>query len=367
MNYSKKSNLFLTLLLSCAIMLVLGIGISAYLSRNINKILAGSEDKRNTPLSNINELKWKQKYKIFYRTDTGIYSILSDGTNKSIVYPESYTFLVLDTYQRILVRTKNIIFLIDENGQNQEQFFTGPADKIITDWRISPDESKVAIELSPDINNPNNRQPDEIYIINLKNKENRLLNVQTELEGYKHLNKFLWSKNSQSMYIDTTTFITPNEGVKRYFSYNLPNDSVTKIGEEAYQSSEFAMKRLENYVVGSAAVNTRRDGVYTKYYYSRNNSDGSKNIQINNDGSIMVNNEPIMFWLYNGSKSLSTCHYPGWLPDNNHIVIECNILRVIELDSKKVAILDKDGHDAQWFGQRYEELYNLPVATPKQP
>jgi len=338
------------------------LGIVGFVYVNINQFfLGGSEDSRSTPTTNLSQLRWGNgSYKIYYRTQEGLHSIMTDGTNKKIIYSKPVDYLLLDKTRKILVRERGSLSLLDENGQNVKNVFQGPANKWIQDWRLSPDETKVALQITDDNKwkDPKNLITDDIYVVNLQTGQSRQLNIQTELENYRFLDKILWSADSTKVYLDTTKYLTENDGRALYFSYEPLTDKVVKIGDEKSSLSEQEMRGLSNFITNSPAVLTRRDGVTRTYYYSRTSPDGIKTIEVDYEGNIKVNNQNILFWSYDALKGPEHCRYPGWLPDNNHLTIECFGLRIIEVDSKKVAILDDKGHDAQWYGQKFEELYN---------
>ena len=84
--------------------------------------------------------------------------------------------------------------------------------------------------------------------------------------------------------------------------------------------------------------------------------DSKKKITIENNGDVLVNNEKVFHYIYNSGKGIDTCKYPGWLTDSNHFIIQCGgEIRIVETDTKKVAVIDNGG-SAQWFGQSFEEF-----------
>lgn len=355
-NEKGLSSLIIIGIIALTVLVVTG-GMLFTLSRSFR----GSEDSRSTPTTNLSNLRWTNgPYKIYYRTEEGLYSILTDGSNKQTIYSKPVDYLLLDISRKILIRERNSLSLTEDNGQNVRNVFQGPANKWIQDWRISPDETKIAMQLTADNKwkDPKNLITDDIYIVNLQTGQSRQLNNLTELENYKFLDKMLWSSDSTKLYLDTTKYLTENDGRALYFAYDAVSDKLEKIGEEKSSLSEQEMKGLESFIKTSPAVHTRRDGVTRTYYYSRTSPDGTKTIDLDYDGNIKVNNENILFWSYDALKGPEHCRYPGWLPDNNHLTIECFGLRIIEVDTKKLAILDSKGHDAQWFGQKFAELYN---------
>lgn len=321
----------------------------------------GSENSRSTLPINLSEVKWSNgPYKIYYRTQEGLYSIMTDGTNRQVIYTKPVDYLLLDKTRQILVRERNSLSLLDEEGQKVINVFQGPANKWIQGWRISPDETKVVMQLTDDNKwkDSKNLITDDIYVVNLVTGQSRQLNNLTELENHKLLDKMLWSLDSTKVYLHTTKYLTENDGRALYFAYDVSGDKVEKIGEEKSSLRIQDMQGLEGFIKTSPAVHTRRDGVTRTYYYTRTSPDGTKTIEVDYEGNIKINNQNILFWSYDALKGPEHCRYPGWLPDNNHLTIECFGLRIIQVDTKKVAILDSKGHDAQWFGQKFAELYN---------
>lgn len=329
---------------------------------NLNQFfLGGREDSRNTLATKLSDLRRNNGlYKIYYRTEKGLYSILTDGSDKQVIYSKPVDYLLLDKLRKILVRERGSLSLLDETGQNVQNVFHGPTNKWIQDWRLSPDETKVVLQITDDNKwkDPKNLITDDINVVNLQTGQSRPLNNLTELENYKFLDKMLWSLDSTKVYLHTTKYLTENDERALYFAYDTINDKVEKVGEEKSSLTTQVMRGLESFIKTSPPVQTRRDGVTRTYYYSPTSPDGSKTIEVDYEGNIKVNNQNILFWSYDTLKGSEHCRYPGWLPDNNHLTIECFGLRIIEVDSKKFAILDSKGHDAQWFGQRFAELYN---------
>lgn len=310
----------------------------------------GKEHRNNTPVVDISQLTWESgPYRLYYRTEQGIFSVMSDGTDKEMIFPRYATHVLLDTSKQVLIEDDRSFFLLDKDGQNSRTVFEKPPDRNIGDWIESPDESKLAIRLTDKskVEDIVNRSPDKLAIVNLKTMKAVSVDA-ADLESAKDLHQISWSQDSALVYLAVTTFATTPGGREVYFSVDPTSGRVTKLGEEAAFLSEQEKQGLRHFVRTSPPVVSK--GSESGYEIdSATSPDGTQTVHIDFNGNINVNNQHIIFWSYDGFKGPEYCRFPRWLPDNNHIVIDCNGTRIIEVDSKRVAILDTEGYSAQWF------------------
>ena len=338
---------------------VLLVGLTAY--NFVKNSFYGSEDSRNTPTISLDQLSWPQgPYTIYYKDKSGLYSIKTDGTEKTLLYPAEYLkYMLLDNTGQILITSNNKIILLDDRGKNERVVYTIPSSKSVQQWNISPNEQKLVIQIVDDRKWENKEHwiADDFVVINLDENYTRYL-TPSELEDYKYFQNMNWSMDSNKVYFTLTKFDSPDNGRQLYYSYNTDSDNVTKIGEEKYSLKFSEMKSLASFTSSfpsSPPAKTRDHGLPDYYYYTLISPDGKKNITISS--TVKVNGEDIFFWLYNGFKGPENCRRAGWIADNNHFIIHCYGIRVVEVDTKKVAVL-AEGSDAQWFGQIFQEYFN---------
>ena len=313
------------------------------------------DDARNTPLSLLSEMQWVEgPYKIYYKNQKGLYSIMTDGSARQLLYPKDFSsFLLLDSTRQILVVEREKVVLLDEYGKELRQVFEVSKDKWIT-LKISPDEKQIMLHVSPDIDVEDVLE--EVYLVNLETGIEKRLS-QGESGDYTYIVRSnSWSEDSSYAYIETR-FKNDEELWAQYFAYNIAENSAEKIGKELlYKDAAYKQKGIDGFVSTSPPVLTRIDNVSRRYYYSRLSEDGSKSIEIDNQGNIKVNDQVIAFSLTNTTKGPEPCSHPGWFPDNNHLIVNCFDLRILESDTGKMAQLAKPGWKAQWFGQRYDAI-----------
>ena len=334
-----------------------------YISYNfIKNSFYGSEDSHNTSTISLEQLSWSHgPYTIYYKDKNGLYSIMTDGTEKALLYPAEYLkYMLLDNTGQILIASNNKIILLDDHGKNEKVAYTIPNGKSVHQWNISPDEQKLVIQLVDDQKWENKEHwiADDFVVISLDEDSTRYI-TPSELEDYNYFQNMNWSMDNNKVYFTLTRYDSSDNGRQLYYSYNTDSDKVTKIGDEKSSLKSSEMKGLISFtssIFSSPPVKTRDHGSPDYYYYTLISPDGKKNITINS--TVKVNGEDIFFWLYNGLKGPENCRRAGWLADNNHFIIHCYGIRVVEVDTKKVAVLT-EGNDAQWFGQIFQEYFNL--------
>ncbi|MBI2022400.1 hypothetical protein HYS97_00930 [Candidatus Daviesbacteria bacterium] len=314
------------------------------------------ENPNNTPPVDLSKINWsKGPFKIFFRTPVGLFSIKTDGKEKKMIFSGLSNYMLLDSSRKILLKTRGNILIADEEGKTQENIFTTEKNKYISSWRISPDEKKIAF-LVVDENkwkNPKNRIPDEAYILNLETRTFIQLDRQKDLLD-SEADGFKWINKSENIIVFTTKTYSENDVQTLYIIYELNSRESQLLGKQSSFLTVGETKPLSDFIGSLVAVETRISGGTNRYYYLRTSQDGTKRVTVENDGRIIVDGTQIMFWAMKNFKGFTeTCRHPGWLPDNEHLVIECSGLKVIEVGTKRNAKLI-DGYDAQWFDQRFE-------------
>lgn len=333
------------------IVLVVAITFASFgIYKFVNNFLTSdySEDTKNTKSAKLSEISWADSPKRIYYLSSfppkGLQTSLVTGEDKKTISQNASSFLVLDSLGKLLVNETNKIVTTDKYGGGFEKIFEAESGNWISEWKISPDEKKVVIVTSGEKENWMHKI---IYVINLVSKNIRIIDAKNELENYEYVERLNWSGNSNNLYIHTITYQSPNNGLAKYFSYNLDVDKVSKLGQE--KSSLDGKNMISNFTPQSPTT-TRDQNPYTREY-SQLSPTGDQKLEIDWLGNIIINGNPIVFQLFYDTNGANECLNRGWI-DNNHIVLMCHGIRVIEVNTKKIAILDKYGYDPQWFGQK---------------
>ncbi len=313
-----------------------------------NTLILGN-DPRNTPTVSIDQLSWSQgPFTISYKDVNGIYSIQTDGTEKKLLHSgKNLEFMLLDRSRKILIANNDdgSVLLLDEYGKNEEIIYVAPNGDPVSRWSISPDEQKLAIN--------------EIVVINLNTGLSKEI-VPSDYENYQFFDGAYWTADSNTIYFSMSRYDANDLNYEFYYSYTIDTDVVSKIGEDRDSTDKTWAnpKSLTNYLRSKnlpQLVYTRDDGRKDYHYYSLISPDRAKTIEIN--PWVKVNGDTIFYWILGGTAGPENCRRAGWLADNNHFIIHCNGVRVVEVDTKKVAVLT-DGDEAMWFGQVFEEYFN---------
>lgn len=320
---------------------------------------------KNSPNAQISNLDWSRgKYKIFYKNKQGLFSQMSDGTDKKLLFSNPLNdtisnYFIIDPGKRIVVFTNYAVVLIDEDGSNPKELLRQNGYDFFYYPRLSLDRQKIIFAQNPS-QIPNYAK---VYLIDLQTEQIQQLDNSNILFNPGKLNMFVdnlyWLKNNEAI-IRVIKYV-PSPTLSDIIKFN-PSTNKAEVISSFRHTNEILdsgkKKKLSTLVDSSQLVIPQPDS-YEQYIYesgTTSSPDGSKIFSLKDDDisqRFLINGVEIFKW-DRTHKCGWTFRNPRWLPDNQHLLVFSvpeQSLRIVEISTRKDAFLS-EGEDAKWFGQK---------------